>query len=100
MGQTNFAKKSRKKQKTNNNKNEQTNPGKRGFLKWSPTIKFKITSLPKSAGKQSHKAGCPQEALSLVKCDCFGTLLGVQRLFGLLKLLDSSLSLLLLGWFA
>ena len=37
------------------------------------TIKFKATCLRKSTGKQSHKGGCPQEALILVNVTVLGS---------------------------
>ena len=53
--------------------NRANKSGQTGSFEVGPqTIKFKITSLHKSAGKQSHKEGCPQGGLSLFQCDCFG----------------------------
>ena len=67
-------------------KNGQTNPGKHlESFSWSQTIKFKITSLQKSAGKQSHKGGRPQEAQILFNAIVLGASLVSNWFWGLLK---------------
>ena len=43
----------------------------------SQTIKFKIPSLQKSEGNQSHKGGCPQDALILFSVTVLGSSLNL-----------------------